>query len=278
MAKQTAQEGAIQTVQQQQVQATKPKTVLDLINSPSMQSQFAKALPSVITPERFTRIVLTALRNNPKLLECDRTSLLAAIMSAAQLGLEVNTPLQQACLVPYGKDCQFQIMYKGLIDLAYRSKEVSIIQAQTVYEKDEFIYELGLNPKLIHKPYMQGNRGAAVAYYAMYRMRDGGSNFEVMSKDDVVEFAKAKSKAFNNGPWRTDFNAMAKKTALKQVLKYAPIHSESMEVAIQNDEQSLYIDEKTGLMLASHVDVGEQPTPQEDVVVDNAAQDSTDNN
>lgn len=264
MAKQTAQAGAIQTVQQQVEKAGKPKTVLDLINEPSMQAQFAKALPSVITPERFTRIVLTALRNNPKLMECDRTSLLAAIMQAAQLGLEPNTPLQQACLIPYGKECQFQVMYKGLIDLAYRSGEVSIIQAQTVYENDEFVYELGLEAKLIHKPCMKGDRGKAVAYYAIFKMKNGGENFAVMSKDEVVKFAQAKSKAYKNGPWQTDFDAMAKKTALKQVLKYAPIHSEAMQTAIQNDERRLYADEETGEILAANVvDVDEQPTPEE---------------
>ncbi len=106
-----------------------------------MQSQFAKALPSVMTPERFTRIVLTAIRNNQKLAQCDKGSFFAAVMSSAQLGLEPNTPLGQAYLIPYGNECQFQIGYKGLIDLAYRSGEVSIIQAQTVYEKDEFVYE-----------------------------------------------------------------------------------------------------------------------------------------
>ena len=275
MAKQTAQEGAIQTVQQQQVQANKPKTITEFINDPAMQAQFAKALPSVITPERFTRIVLTALRNNPRLMECDRTSLLAAIMSSAQLGLEPNTPLQQAHLIPYGKECQFQIGYKGLIDLAYRSGEVSIIQAQTVYANDEFSYELGINPKLIHKPCMKGNRGEAIAYYAIFKMKNGGENFEVMSKDDVAEFAKAKSKAFNNGPWRTDFNAMAKKTVLKQVLKYAPIHSESMAVAIQNDEHILYTDERTGEIMATDIVEEGQAQPQEQST---AVQESSDNN
>lgn len=240
------------------------KTILELINDPSMQAQFAKALPAVLTPERFTRIVLTAVRTNPKLMGCERTSFLAAVMAAAQLGLEPNTPLGQAYLIPYGAECQFQIGYKGLIDLAYRSGEVSIIQAQTVYEKDEFIYELGLEAKLVHKPCMKGDRGEAIAYYAIFKMKNGGENFAVMSKDDVLKFAKAKSKAFKNGPWQTDFDAMAKKTVLKQVLKYAPIHSEAMAIAIQNDEKQLYTDEETGEILAQNViDVDDEPTPEE---------------
>lgn len=264
MKESTNQNGIIKARQAEAATADKPKTVIDFINDPAMQAQFAKALPAVITPERFTRIVLTAVRNTPKLAGCDRASFFAAVMSSAQLGLEPNTPLGQAYLIPYGKECQFQIGYKGLIDLAYRSGEVSIIQAQTVYEKDEFIYELGLEAKLVHKPCMKGDRGEAIAYYAIFKMKNGGENFAVMSKDDVIKFAKAKSKAYNNGPWQTDFDAMAKKTVLKQVLKYAPIHSEAMSKALQNDEHSLYSDKETGEVMANNViDI-----PNDEVVVD----------
>lgn len=244
-------------------QQEKPKTIIDFINEPAMQAQFAKALPAVITPERFTRIVLTALRNNVKLGACERSSFFAAVMSAAQLGLEPNTPLGQAYLIPYGKQCQFQIGYKGLIDLAYRSGEVSIIQAQTVYANDEFIYELGLEAKLVHKPCMKGDRGEPIAYYAIFKMKNGGENFAVMSKDDVVKFAKSKSKTFNDGPWQTDFDAMAKKTVLKQVLKFAPIHSEGMGQAIQNDERYLMIDKETGEVMADAIEVVDDSAPKE---------------
>ena len=108
------------------------------------------ALPAVMTPERFTRITLSALSSAPKLQECTPTSFLGAMMTAAQLGVEPNTPLGQAYLIPYKRnfkeggqwqsvmECQFQLGYKGLIDLAYRSGEVSTIMAQVVYEKDEF--------------------------------------------------------------------------------------------------------------------------------------------
>lgn len=265
MAQTTNQSGIIKAKQAEVKPVEKDKTIIDFINEPSMQAQFAKALPAVMTPERFTRIVLTAIRTTPKLAGCDRASFFAAVMSSAQLGLEPNTPLGQAYLIPYGTECQFQIGYKGLIDLAYRSGEVSIIQAQTVYENDEFIYELGLEAKLIHKPYMKGDRGEAIVYYAIFKMKNGGENFAVMSKDDVVKFAKAKSKAFKNGPWQTDFDAMAKKTVLKQVLKYAPIHSEAMSKAMQNDEHSLYTDDETGEIMANKiVDI----TDEDDVITD----------
>lgn len=107
-----------------------------------MEPEIKRALPEVITPERFTRMALSALNTTPKLAECSQMSFLSALMNAAQLGLEPNTPLGQAYLIPYknksGLECQFQIGYKGLLDLAYRNPEMQIVQAHEVYENDEF--------------------------------------------------------------------------------------------------------------------------------------------
>lgn len=136
----------------------------------AMEPQIKKALPSVITPERFTRMVLTALSSTPKLQTCTPQSFLGAMMQAAQLGVEPNTPLGQAYLIPYGSVCQFQLGYKGLIDLAYRSGEVSSIQAHEVHENDKFEYELGLEPKLRHVP-AKADRGPVVWYYAVLKLK-----------------------------------------------------------------------------------------------------------
>lgn len=197
----------------------------------SMEKEIAKALPSVITPERFTRITLSALSSNPTLQQCTPQSFLGAMMTAAQLGVEPNTPLGQAYLLPYKNkgvlECQFQLGYKGLMDLAYRSGEISVIQAHTVYENDEFSYEFGLDPKLNHKPAVK-DRGEPIAFYAMFKTKDGGYGFEVMSVEDVRKHAKKYSKSYGSeySPWNTSFVEMAKKTVLKQVLKYAPLKSD----------------------------------------------------
>ena len=110
----------------------------------AMESGIKAALPSVLTPERFMRIVTTALSTTPELNKCTPQSFLGAMMTAAQLGLEPNTPLGQAYLIPYrnkGKlEAQFQLGYKGLIDLAYRSGEVELVQSQCVYENDTCKY------------------------------------------------------------------------------------------------------------------------------------------
>lgn len=198
-----------------------------------MEPEIKKALPSVITPERFTRMVLSAMSTTPKLYDCTPQSFLGAMMTAAQLGMEPNTPLGQAYLIPRNNrkkgvmECQFQLGYKGLIDLAYRSGEVNIIQAHTVHRNDEFEYELGLDPKLRHVPAVD-DRGDAVAYYAMFRTKDGGCGFAVMSKAEVVAFARNYSESYNSSfsPWKTNFDEMAKKTVLKKALKYAPLKSD----------------------------------------------------
>ena len=200
----------------------------------SMQGEIAKALPKVMTPERFTRIALSAISSNKKLAECTPQSFLAAMMNAAQLGREPNTPLGQAYLIPYKSACTFQLGYKGLIDLAYRSGEVKTIMAQTVYENDEFDFEFGLTPKLHHVP-AKSNRGNPVWFYAVFKTVNGGEGFEVMSVEDVKAHAKKYSKSYSDGPWQTNFEEMAKKTVLKKALKYAPIKTEFVR-QIETDE------------------------------------------
>lgn len=205
-----------------------------------MKGEIAKALPSVMTPERFTRIVTSAISTTPQLAQTTPQSFLGAMMTAAQLGLEPNTPLGQAYLLPYKNhgrlECQFQLGYKGLIDLAYRSGQVTIIQAHEVRENDEFSYSFGLEPTLHHVP-ARGDRGNVICYYAMFRTKDGGFGFEVMSREDVEAHAKRYSKSYGGSfsPWSTNFDEMAKKTVLKKCLKYAPLKSDFVR-AVASDE------------------------------------------
>lgn len=224
--------------QKQEVRLTKSMTIPDLIKV--MEPEIKKALPSVITPERFTRMALSALNNTPKLKECSQLSFLAAMMNAAQLGLEPNTPLGQAYLIPYknkGKlECQFQIGYKGMIDLVYRNEQVQMIQAQIVYENDYFEYELGLESRLIHRPALD-NRGEMTLVYALFRLKNGGYGFEVMSREDIIKYAEKYSQGINSSysPWKSNFEDMAKKTVIKRVLKFAPLKTDFLR-AMATDE------------------------------------------
>lgn len=187
------------------------------------------ALPAVMTPERFVRIAQSALSGSPALQQCTPTSFCGALMTAAQLGLEPNTPLGQAYLVPFRNhgtmECQFQLGYKGLIALAYRSGQVASIQAEVACENDDFEYEMGLDPKLQHRP-AKANRGAPTHYYAVWKTKDGAVGFAVMSVEDIKAHSKKFSESVKKGrpsPWDSNFDEMAKKTVLKKALKYAPL-------------------------------------------------------
>lgn len=200
-----------------------------------MSEQIKKALPQHMSNERFQRVALTAFGSNPKFLNCDPVSFLAAMMDSAQLGLEPNTPLGQAYLIPYGNKVQFQVGYKGLLELALRSGKIKTLYAHEVRENDKFEVKYGLHQDLIHEPVLKGERGDVIGYYAVYHLDTGGHSFVFMTKEEVLTHAKSKSKTFNNGPWQTDFDAMAKKTVIKQLLKYAPLSIE-MQKAVVSDE------------------------------------------
>lgn len=224
--------------QETSVKLSKNMTIPDMVKA--LGPELKKALPSVLTPERFTRIALSALNNTPQLQKCTPMSFISALLNAAQLGLEPNSPLGQAYLIPYKNkgnlECQFQVGYKGLIDLAYRNGQMQTIQAQTVYENDIFEYEYGLNPKLIHKPAFS-DRGEPVYFYGLFKTVTGGFGFSVMSKIDMDNFAATYSKALGTSysPWKSNYEEMAKKTVIKQALKYAPIKTE-FQRALSTDE------------------------------------------
>lgn len=202
-----------------------------------MSGQIKNALPANITPERMMRIALTALSKDAKLADCTPESFMGALLTSAQLGLECNTPLGQAYLIPFwnGKkgclETQFQLGYQGLIDLCYRTGQYKKIVARVVYEGDDFDYSYGLDERLIHRPKEKSENPIYV--YALYELKTGASAFEVMSWDKVMAHAQKYSQSVQKGytsPWTTDPESMAKKTVLKKVLKYAPKAVENAEL------------------------------------------------
>ena len=233
----------------------KPKTIVELINS--MQDEIQRALPKHIKADRIARIAITAVRNNDKLKACDPMSFIAALMQSSQLGLEPNTPLGQAYLIPYGREAQFQLGYKGMIDLCRRSGEFKMIYAHEVHKNDEFEYELGVHKDLRHKP-ARGERGEVTYYYACYHLKDGGYDFDVMSKEDVLKHRDKYSpsaKSGNKSPWLTDFDAMAKKTILKKLLKFAPVSVEVTRFISQDETIKKEIDEDMSIVQPLDIDI-----------------------
>ena len=203
-----------------------------------MAPEIAKVLPKHIKSDHLLRVALTEIRKNPKLLECSSQSLLGALMLAAQLGLEPGI-LGHAYLIPYynsktrSTEVQFQIGYKGYIDLVRRSGELQTLDVHEVCRNDTFEYEYGLTPKLMHRPALD-NRGDPYCYYAIAKLKDGGFSYLVMSVQDIEKFRK-RSKSPENGPWVSDYDAMAKKTVIKQLAKYLPLSTE-IQRSITQDE------------------------------------------
>ncbi|MCA7959468.1 recombinase RecT [Burkholderia multivorans] len=218
----------------------------------SQKATLAAVLPRHVSPDRMLKIALGALRTTPKLMECTVESLMGAVVQCSQLGLEPNTPLGHAYLIPFEKkkkvggewvtekvETQIVIGYKGLIDLARRSGQVVSIAAHAVYEHDHFDYAFGLDEKLEHKPAMSA-RGRVIAFYAVAKLVGGGHAFEVMSAEQVNEirdasqnykFARDKEKTV----WGQHYEEMGRKTVLRRLFKYLPVSIELASATALDD-------------------------------------------
>lgn len=223
-----------------------------------MMPEIEKAVSGIITPERFARIALSVWNSNKQFWECSRISFLSSLMKSAQAGLEPNTVLNEAYIIPYGKEAQFQLGYHGVLTLCHRTKMYKTIYAHPVYKNDKFEYEYGLDKKLKHVP-ADAPEGEPIYYYAVYKLVDGGEDFVVWSRDRIIKHAKKFSKTFNNpkGTWTNHFDSMALKTAIIDVLKYAP---KSVELA-----KAVAQDESVGNAVELDADTIDWATPAQDV-------------
>jgi len=228
-------ENLIQKVEAKAVaKTTKGGTIYDLIES--MKGQIQRALPSHIKLDRFIRTALTAVRQNPALAACSKESFLASLMMASQLGLEPN--ILGACyFVPYGKECQFLIGYRGMIDIARRTGQIQCIYAECICENDEYQVELGLERKLIHKPLLDGDRGKVIHTYAVAHYKDGGYDFVILPESEIEKIKKS-SRGANSGysPWNNFADEMRKKTAIRRLFKILPVSPEVVSQIERNDE------------------------------------------
>ena len=192
-----------------------------------MLPEIARALPKHIHADRIARIVTTAIRITPKLAQTSEASFLGAVLTASQLGLEVNTPAGHAYLIPYGSTCQLIIGYRGMLDLARRSGSITKIVARAVHDGDEFSYTMGLDETIVHKPSSAPDRDRkpVTHVYAVAHQIAGPPIFEVLTRSQVMA-RKARSRSAGSGPWVTDEAAMMLKTAIRQIWKWLPMSAE----------------------------------------------------
>lgn len=219
-----------------------------------IESQIAEALPKHMNIERMSRIALTTIRTNPKLLECNLPSLAAAVMQAAQLGLEPGL-IGHCYIIPYGKEATFIIGYKGMIDLARRSGQIKSISAQIVYDNDLIELEYGLEDKLKHVPWhlrtdkQAKASGTIKGAYMVAQFKDGGHYIHYMPYEEIVQhrdrsagYTNAKKYNRTDNPWISDEPEMCKKTVIRSGFKYLPISVEIAQLATK--DESTYKDIK----------------------------------
>lgn len=238
----------ISQLEKKEVIISNQTRVIELLEK--MKPQLALCLPKHMSVDRVCRIALTEFRKNPMLMECEPMSFIAAVMVASQLGLEIGI-LGSSYLVPFKNrtknivECNFIPGYRGLIDLARRSGNIISISAEIVYKKDFFEFEKGLNEKLIHKPTLI-DKGEMIAAYAVAKLKDGGSQFIVMSKQEIDE-VKNKAKA-QYGPWISDYYAMAQKTVVRRLFKWLPSSVEMQNAAILDEHCEIGIQDIRGTL------------------------------
>jgi len=222
---------------------TKPLTqitnVKELLWNDAAKIQLQQVAAAHMKPERMMRLMANAIRTTPKLGECDPMSLLGGLMTCAGLGLEPNTIMGHAYLIPFKNnrkgitEVQLVVGYKGLIDLARRSGHITSISANIHYSDDDvWEYEEGTEARLRHIPGAQeGDKRHA---YAIAKFRDGGHAYVVLPWAKVMKIRNGslgwqtavKFNATDRNPWKSHEDEMAKKTAIRALAKYLPLSVE----------------------------------------------------
>ena len=203
-------------------------------------------LPQAMTVDKFQAIVVAAVADNMDLLDCDRGSLLKACLNAAELGLSLNKNMGEADILKVWDGrmkknvAQFRPRYKGLMKLALQAGEVLKIESRLVYEKDVFEVEEGIEPRIIHKHGLS-DRGEKIGAYCVWKLKNGETQFEIMSKEEILSIRNRSSSKTKEGvivgPWKTDEAEMWRKTVVRRASKYMPLSTEAQR-AVMVDNQA----------------------------------------
>ena len=213
----------------------KKKTIIELLEK--HKEQIKKALPNPENVDRIIRIIQTALSKNESLTKCNPVTILACAIESAQLGLTVDNILGECFFVPFWNnkkkqyEAQLIVGYKGYMKLAYRSGEINKIFAEIVREGDEFSYQYGTDEYLKHIP--KKNLKSNMLYVYAYATTNTGATFFVVLSKEEVEYYRSKSKSGDSelSAWSTDYEAMAKKTAIRRLSKFLPLSPELKRVS-----------------------------------------------
>ena len=215
-------------------------TIKTFFEKPAVKNKFQEVIGKRST--QFISSILQITANNSMLKNADPISVYNAALMAATLDLPINQNLGFAWIVPYGKAAQFQLGVKGLVQLAQRSGQYLNINVIEVYE-NQFESFNTLTENLNAKFDLPGE-GKIIGYAAYFKLINGFEKTCFWTTEKVIQHGKRYSKSFNNGPWKTDFDAMAKKTVLKSTLSKWGILSIEMQTAVKIDQS--VINDETG--------------------------------
>lgn len=241
----------------QEPQRTPVQIFVGNVLSGEKRDEIMSALPAHVPFERFERNFSNAVMREPKLLRCDPRVVFREVCKIAALGLVLDPQLGEAYLiVDRNNDVQARIGYRGLMKLSHQSGKVSTIYAHDICQNDRCEISLGTEKRISHRPDFTQPRGPALAYYAVVQFKDGATDFEPMSIAEInaIRDRSDAYKAFKGGfikktPWDSDHGEMAKKTALRRLLKRVPM-SPDLERALaledEADERDQFIDHATG--------------------------------
>jgi recombination protein RecT len=199
----------------------------------SKRDSIAAVATSGVDVDRLIKQAAIAAIETPQLGNCDRSSLVLSVARVCELGLDLSKTLGQAYLIPYGNKATLIIGYKGLIELAYRSGRVKMIDAREVRDGDTFSWTGGTSPSVHHEPAPLGKRGDLIGVYCIIDMADGARKVEVMDKNEV-EAIRRRSRSGNSGPWQTDYSRMATKTVIRRACQQLPL-SPQLKKAMEYD-------------------------------------------
>ena len=198
-----------------------------------MEGQFKAALPAHIPVERFARVVMTAIQNNPDLLKCTRQSLWNSSMKAAQDGLLPDS--REGALVAYGNEAQWMPMIAGIRKKVRNSGEIATWDVHVVHQNDKFAFELGDEPFIKHIPKLDGEPGAVICAYSIATLKTGEKSRDVMSIA-AIEKVRTRSRAKKGGPWFTDYDEMCKKTVARRHSKVLPMSTDLDDLLRRDDD------------------------------------------
>lgn len=217
--------------------------VCQTLKRPEFQAQLRDALPSGVTVDRFTRVTLTAIQQNPAILEgTDRQSFYNAVVRSAQDGLYPDG--REAAIVKYGNRAQYMPMIGGIRKVL--AKHGFALATGVVYENDDFTYELGVKPVMHHAPTKLGKpKGEMIGAWAQAIDTNGNVYLEVMDIDAIDTVRKA-SRSANGGPWKDWYSEMARKTVGRRLAKQLPLYdAEDVERVMAADNENYTINEPT---------------------------------